>query len=513
MFEDSVPIGRADSDHDLVRHAESKGIGKPRSRKYRGRIVVVSHRVHLPVTLRRSPVEFDIAMHSALREKPVMWFGWSGQYRDGPASEPEMRRRGLMLRARIDLPRAEHEGFYDRFAMGALWPVFHSRPGSMEYSREDFAAYMQVNDEFARQLLPLLHPTDLIWIHDYHLIPLAGCLRARGATQKIGFFHHIPFPPPELLVTLPVHEELMQAFTAFDLVGFNATGDAASFASYFTGERKNDQRPPTTVQGFGRSFQVGVFPIGIDVDAVNSLAEWAAQAPAARALRKQLAGRKLITAVDTLDRIKGVVRRLNAIETMLGDFPDCRHTVMMSQIALPDGDVAGDAAAVRRAVRLKINTINRRFGSGERSVIQCAYARPRREDLFAQLRMSAVGLATPLRDGMNLTVKEFIASQNPEDPGIPILSRFTGAAYQLDAALIVNPYDEAATARAIQRALMMPLLERLERHHTLLASIRSYDVYRWRDEFLGTLWQGGDDAHDDGPADLDDGGLKTLGAE
>ncbi len=494
-MEGSALTGRDGAGHAARRSLPTEAEAS-RSRKYKGRVVVVTHRVHLPRALRRSSVELDIAMQAALADKPVLWVGWSGEYCDGEASAPELRRRCLMLRARIDLPRADHEGFYERFAKKTLWPVFHSRAGAMEFDYADYAAYMRINDEFARQLLPLLDPNDLIWIHDYHLIPLAGCLRARGAKQKIGFFQHIPFPPPEILATLPMHDALMRAFAEFDLIGFNAAGDAASFASYFTGERKTDQGWFEIVGGFGREFGVGVFPIGIDVDGIASHAAWAEERGFANALRERTGERKLISAVGSLDSSKGLLRRLKAIEVLLDEYPEYRRMAMVHQIALPSGDIGGDSQGMRKEVHARIKAINRRFGAEDNPIIRCAYALPQRDDLFAQLRMSAVGMATPLRDGMNLTVKEFIACQDPENPGIPILSRFTGAAHQLDAALIVNPYDEVATARAIRRALTMPLLERLERHGALLEAVRSYDVFRWRDEYLSALWQSRDQGED-----------------
>jgi trehalose 6-phosphate synthase len=474
------------------------------------RVVVVTHRVTLPAELRKSPVELDVALHGALRGRPVLWFGWSGKYGAGPSTEPRISQRGMMTRARIDLPRADHEGFNSGYARGALWPLFHYRPTAVEFAHSDYLAYMRINEEYARHLLPMLRPDDLIWVHGLHLMPLAQCLRALGAKQRIGYFHHIPFPSPDILTTLPAHESLLRALAEFDLVGFNAGTDVASFSRYFASEHGAAMDASGAITVFGRRFRVAAFPVGIDVDAVASLAEWATESAKPRELRDQLAGRKLIIGVDDLDRSKGLLRRFKAIETLLEDHPEWRNGATTLQIALPAGHSSPDSRRLRPEIQAAVEQINRRFGTEGHQPARCVFRLPARETLFGCLRLGAVGLATPLRDGMNLTAKEFVACQNPEDPGIPILSRFVGAAKQLDAALIVNPYDVSATAEAIHRALTMPLRERLDRHRDLMAAVRGYDIHRWRESFLSALADTG--ASPDRFDGRDQGGARSINA-
>ena len=468
------------------RDAVAKMLGA-RPAEQGGRLVIVSNRVSTPAQMRSSAGGLAVAMSAALRERTALWFGFSGETSESASAAPVVTRDGALTRALIDLPRADYAKYYGGFANGALWPLFHYRVGVMDFSYGDYEAYLRINEEFARHLVPLLRADDLVWIHDYHLIPLAQMLRAKGVTQRIGFFLHIPFPTPEVLTTLPVHDAIVRALAQYDLVGFHTPKDVVAFTDYLVREKGDTTVGEGWAEAYGRKFKVGAFPIGIDPEAVASRAERSAGSVRSRQLRESLSGRKLAIGVDRLDYTKGLVRRFRAVEQMFETYPEHRRGLVVLQIAPP---TRGDVAEYRR-VRAELNGlighINGRFGEPDLLPVRYLNRQYGQDILFGYLRLSAVGLITPLRDGMNLVAKEYVASQDPEDPGVPVLSRFAGAAQQMQAALIVNPFDVVATANALHQALIMPLEERRERYRTLMDSIRGYDIYRWRDSFVDAL--------------------------
>ena len=451
------------------------------------RLVIVSNRVNTPAQMRSNPGGLAVAVGAALQQRNALWFGSSGETAETPADAPRISIDGNLTRALIDLPRDDYSRYYAGFANGALWPLFHYRVGVVDFSHEDYAAYLRVNEAFARQMTPLLRPDDIIWIHDYQLIPLAGFLRARGVTQRIGFFLHIPFPAPEVLTTLPVHQELIRALAEYDLIGFQTQGDQAAFTDYLLREHGEASAALGWIEAFGRRFRVGTFPISIDPKAIADRARRASGTARTRQLKDSLSGRKLVIGVDRLDYTKGLVRRFKAVERMYEQHTEHRRGVVVLQIAPP---TRGDVAEYRRA-RAELNGlighINGRFGEPDLLPVRYLNRQYGQDILFGYFRMSTACLVTPLRDGMNLVVKEFVACQDPDDPGIPILSRFAGASHQLDAALIVNPFDTVETASALHRALTMPQAERRERHRSMMDAMRGYDIHRWRDAFLTEL--------------------------
>jgi len=451
------------------------------------RLVIVSNRVNTPAQMKSNPGGLAVAMGAALHHRDALWFGSSGELVDAPADAPRISQEGNLVRALIDLPREDYNRYYAGFANGALWPLFHYRVGVVDFSHENYQAYLRINEEFARHLVPLLQPEDIIWIHDYQLIPLASCLRARGVTQRIGFFLHIPFPAPEVLTTLPVHGALMRAFADYDLIGFQSASDQTAFTDYMLRERDDATASNGWIEAYGRRFQVGTFPIGIDTAVVAGRARRAAGTARTRELKDSLSGRKLVIGVDRLDYTKGLVGRFKAVERMFEEHAELRRGVVVLQIAPPTrGDVA-EYRRVRSELNGLIGHINGRFGEPDLLPVRYLNRQYSQDILFGYFRLSAACLVTPLRDGMNLVVKEYIACQDPDDPGIPILSRFAGAGQQLDAALIVNPFDTAEMATALHRALTMPLAERRERHKSMIDVLRGYDIHRWRDLFLTEL--------------------------
>lgn len=251
------------------------------------RLVIVSNRVNTPAQLKTNPGGLAVAMAAALRERSALWVGSSGEFVDAPVATPRIEYDGRLTRALIDLPHDEYQKYYAGFSNGALWPLFHYRIGVVKFVRDEYEAYLRINQEFARHLIPLLQPDDVIWVHDYQLIPLAKYLRAQGVKQKIGFFLHIPFPAPDILTTLPVHEEITRALSEYDLVGFQTEADCTAFTDYIVRERGERVLAEGWVEAFGRRFRIGAFPIGIDVNIVAARARKAANAPRTRELRSK----------------------------------------------------------------------------------------------------------------------------------------------------------------------------------------------------------------------------------
>lgn len=452
------------------------------------RLVVVSNRV-APVKKSGSGAEggLAVAVLAALRERGGLWFGWSGKIVDGDPAQTLVSDVGKLTYATVDLSQRDFDEYYNGFANGTLWPLFHYRLDLIEFNRRNLAGYLRANEFFASRLLPYLKSEDLIWVHDYHLIPMAEQLRYCGCKQRIGFFLHIPWPAPEVLTVLPNHETLVRALSAYDVVGFQTEGDLRAFCDYITREVDGQVDENGIAQAFGRSFKVGVFPIGIDTDLFTRFAEEVEDSPQTRRLKDSLQGRDLIIGVDRLDYSKGLVQRMQAFEFLLRSYPANRGRVVMLQIAPPTRGEVQDYMDIRQQLESIAGHVNGRYAEFDWVPIRYLNKSFRRKTLAGFFRISRIGLVTPLRDGMNLVAKEFVAAQPAEDPGVLVLSRFTGAAQELDGALLVNPHDIEAVGEALQEALSMALEERQARWSAMYERLRNYDITAWRKAFLEDL--------------------------
>jgi trehalose 6-phosphate synthase len=389
----------------------------------------------------------------------------------------------------VDLERADYEGYYLGFANRVLWPLFHYRVNLAEYSRDQWASYLRVNEMLAERLAVALEPEDVVWIHDYHMIPFGAALRRLGVANRLGFFLHIPFPTPEVLATLPVHDALVSALFAYDLVGFQTGKDLQAFSDYVEREADGWTAGDGTMHAYGMSVRAASFPISIDTQFVADRALRATRTRQAARLRDSLSGQQLVIGVDRLDYTKGLVHRFDAVERLLDTHPQHRRSVVVLQIAPPSREDVPEYQRIRAELDARIGRINGRFGEPDHLPLRYINRRFRQETLFGFYRASRVGLVTPLRDGMNLVAKEFVASQDPDDPGVLVLSRFAGASVELNTALIVNPFDVDQIADALDQALAMPLAERRRRYETMMARLREHDVHAWREAFLDALRQ------------------------
>jgi trehalose 6-phosphate synthase len=417
-----------------------------------------------------------------------LWFGWNGETIPEEPGQPEIAIRDGIAFATIPLPEALYEAYYSGFSNGTLWPLFHYFLAGFRYEDQEYAAYQRANGLYARMLAPLLRPADIIWVHDYQLIPLAERLRALGARQRIGFFLHIPFPHFEVLRALPTYAEIVRALLAYDLVGFQTEADRQCFLEVV---RKIWGAASVATDGSlsvsGRTVGTGVFPIGVDVEVIaNSAARAVAAGPVQRTVQSLL-GRRLIIGVDRLDPSKGLLERFRAYRQFLEDFPEQAGQVTYLQIAPLGRQKVRAYAQIRDSLEQSSGRTNGRFADADWTPIRYLNRNFPHATLMGFLRAAQVCLVTPLRDGMNLVAKEYIAAQNRDDPGVLVLSNRAGAACELQDALLVNPYDTKGIARALQSALAMPLSERRQRHEKLLAVVRENDIHGWHTRFVEQL--------------------------
>jgi trehalose 6-phosphate synthase len=452
------------------------------------RLVVVSNRVGDP----RKPAAggLAVALGETLASAGGLWFGWSGQVaHDGAPGEGTLHQQqvGRVLLATLDLSAKDHDSYYLGYSNQALWPAFHYRLDLADFERGHFEGYMRVNRLFAQKLSALLRPDDVIWVHDYHLIPLAAELRMLGCAQRIGFFLHIPLPPPPILAAIPGHEGLMRWFFAYDLVGFQTKLDVDHFARFVQDEAHAAHLGGDRYQAYERALLVRAFPIGIDVEEFQRLARSRESMETYATLNEQYAKRRLLVGIDRLDYSKGLPQRFRAFRELLANYPENRMSATLIQIASPTRENVHAYEDIRHQLEGLSGEINGNYGELDWMPIRYIHRTWSRRRLPGLYRNAKVALVTPLRDGMNLVAKEFIAVQDAEDPGVLVLSRFAGAAEQLREALLVNPYDIETTAQVIQRALRMPLAERRERHAALYERIKREDVHAWRRAFLAAL--------------------------
>jgi trehalose 6-phosphate synthase len=450
------------------------------------RLIVVSNRVAPIQEGKPAAGGLAIGVLDALKETGGVWFGWSGEI-VGEAGPPVIDKRGNVTYATVGLTRRDYDQYYRGFSNATLWPAFHYRNDLSRFDREEYAGYVRVNAGLAKQLKALIEPDDIIWVHDYHLLPFAQECRAVGIKNPIGFFLHIPFPVPEIMRTVPPHEELIKAMCSYDVVGFQTEADQQSFVDYIERGRLGHLSEDGMLQAHGHMLKVGAYPIGIYPDAIAKAAEQFSNRKPVKSLRDSLRGRKLIMSVDRLDYSKGLAERFQAFERLLLNAPGWHGRVSMVQIAPPTRSDVQTYQRIRQNLEGEAGRINGRFAQLDWTPIQYLNRKYDRNLLMALFRLSQVGYVTPLRDGMNLVAKEYVASQDPADPGALVLSQFAGAADQLPGALVVNPFDLSQMSEALERALSMPLAERQARHADMMAPLRENNLSVWRDSFLRDL--------------------------
>ncbi|HTH59925.1 MAG TPA: alpha,alpha-trehalose-phosphate synthase (UDP-forming) [Paraburkholderia sp.] len=457
-----------------------------------GRLIVVSNRVATPNETKGSAGGLAVGVFGALKDTGGVWFGWSGDVVSETVANagPMLDEEGPVTFATVGLTRKDYDQYYRGFSNATLWPVFHYRNDLARYERDEYAGYRRVNAWLAHKLVKLIKPDDIVWVHDYHLIPFAEALRNEGITNRIGFFLHIPFPSPQVLQTIPPHEELVKSLCCYDLIGFQTRNDQQAFHDYIVRCARGtlaDRGEHGELEAFGRRLSTGVYRIGVFPDEIAEQAERYESRQHVLDLKQSLEGRKLIMSVDRLDYSKGLVERFHAFEQLLERSPEWRGNVTLVQIAPPTRSDVASYRVIREELEREAGRINGRYSGLDYTPIRYLSQQYDRWKLMSLFRESQVGFVTPLHDGMNLVAKEYVAAQNPADPGVLVLSVFAGAAAELSGALLVNPHDAHGMCEALEQALSMPLAERIARYETNMEALRRNDLGVWRDSFLHDL--------------------------
>jgi trehalose 6-phosphate synthase len=454
-----------------------------------GRLVVVSNRVPLaPSSAAPAAGGLAVALEAALKARGGLWFGWSGKTSEETPLTCQWGTFGSFTYAVSDLSRRDMEQYYHGFANRALWPICHYRLDLADLSECNAAAYFRVNEQFARQLHKMLRRDDMIWVHDYHFIPMARVLRQLGCVNRIGFFLHIPWPGPDVASAMPAYQRILRCFGAYDVVGFQTETDADNFRDCIVSANAGRAADGDWCEIDGRQMLVRAFPIGIDTEAFAKEARADVKATAVRRTFASLQGRDLIIGVDRLDYSKGLKQRMEAFATFLERSPQAAQAcVTMLQITPKSRSEVPAYAQMQRELAEEAGRINGKLGDVDWTPLRYINKTMSRAALAGLYRIARIGLVTPLRDGMNLVAKEYVAAQAPDNPGVLVLSQFAGAAHELKSALIVNPYDIEATAAAIARAYAMPLEERKDRWNALMAVLRANTIHDWTAHFVQAL--------------------------
>ncbi|MES2028450.1 MAG: trehalose-6-phosphate synthase [Pseudomonadota bacterium] len=453
-------------------------------------LVVVSNRVSRASANEPMTGGLAAALLPVVENSGAIWVGSSGRVRDGAQKEPfaEIEALGAGALAMLDLPAAHYGGYYEGFANSALWPALHSRTDLIRTCHDDYQSYREVNSFFARALLRFRKPDIAFWVQDYHFLALGAELRALGVTHPLGFFLHTPWPTRDIFGGVPHHRALVEAMLAYDLIGFQTEGDRDNFLSYVDGELCLDTTGGVVMSRYGAS-RCAVFPIGIDPAKFAAHAAKAASHPDVSRLRRSLNGEKLAIGVDRVDYSKGLVNRIEAFDRMLELQPQLKRTVSLLQIAtLSRGTIEAYGDLQSQLAKL-VSDVNGRHGEVDWTPIRYLNKGFSQTVLAGLYRTAQVGVVTPLHDGMNLVAKEYVAAQNPVDPGVLVLSKYAGAAHELDTALLVNPHDVDGMARTIATALSMPLLERRMRWEAMMAKLRASTIQDWFADFVHALQQ------------------------
>ena len=452
-------------------------------------LVVVSNRITRGNANEPITGGLAAALLPIVEKSGAIWVGSSGRVRDGVQKEPfaEVEALGSGALAMLDLPAAHYGGYYEGFANSALWPALHSRADLIRVSQGDYLSYREVNAFMARALLRFRKADTAFWIQDYHFLALGAELRDLGVTQPIGFFLHTPWPARDVIEGVPHHRELVEAMLAYDLIGFQTDDDCENFASYLTSTLGLVVDDGVVMSRQHGTTRIAVFPIGIDVEKFARQATKAVSHPDVSRLRRSLNGEKLAIGVDRLDYSKGLVNRINAFDRMWTTHPSMARTVSLLQIATPSRGAIEAYGNLQSELAKLVSDVNDRHGEVDWTPIRYLNKGFSQTVLAGLYRTAQVGVVTPLHDGMNLVAKEYVAAQNPDDPGVLVLSKFAGAANELDTALLVNPHDIDGMARTIAVALSMPFPERRMRWEAMMAKLRRRSIQQWFTSFVEAL--------------------------
>jgi trehalose 6-phosphate synthase/phosphatase len=460
-----------------------------------GRLILVSNRLPVTVTMEASgpsirPSSGGLAsgLRGLFADGDTLWVGWPGNLEgiDDASAAALARNLAAMRTVPVTLDAREIEVFYEKVANSVLWPVVHDRLDQLPLRIDGWDTYEAVNARFADAVTAVYRPGDLIWIHDYHLLQLPALLRKRLPKARIGFFLHVPFPNPEMFFTLPARSRLVAGMLGADVIGFHTRRYRGHFTAALRRLLGLEMDADAHVRYEGRCVRLGVFPMGIDAAGFAQRASERRVSSAVLAMRSTVPQESLVLGLDRLDYTKGVPRRLLAFQQLLRRYPEWQGHVKLIQLAVPSRTSLRAYRRLRDEVERLVSRINGEFATPSWTPIQYLHRHVDDETLLTLYRAADVMLVTPLRDGMNLVAKEFVACRGDED-GVLVLSEFAGAADELTDAVIVNPYDVDGVADALNDALSMSGVERRRRMRRLRDVVFRHDIGRWAAGFVETL--------------------------
>jgi trehalose 6-phosphate synthase len=447
------------------------------------RLVMVSNRV-IDLNAATQAGGVSVAIYDTLARHPGFWFGWNGKIEEENDTVAPVTTTGDgHTTITVSLTADDYNDYYLGYSNSVLWPVFHNRLDLAQFEAGYYARYVAVNAKLADVLAPLIEPDDVIWIHDYHLLPMALELRRRGIENPIGYFLHIPVGSAQALLAIPEYRELARSLSAYDLIGLQTPGDVRNLIDFLLQSVSGRLLPSGRIRVFDAELDIGCFPVGIEPREFAS-PDHPDQIESSEPSR--------IIGIDRLDYTKGLPQKFRAFGKLLEEYPEYRRRIVLSQFAPPTRESVEAYADIKSELESLSGSINGRYGELDWVPINYIHRTMPRNELRDIYRSSRVGWVTPLMDGMNLVAKEFVASQNPQDPGVLILSKFAGAAAQLTDAVLVNPYDINDMTQGLRTALEMPAEERLARHEKLATVVRESDSAAWSSSYYSALVKAGE---------------------
>ena len=450
-----------------------------------GRLIAISNRTAADPSARAGGLA--VAVWESLKSTGGVWFGWSGDVVEKPSRSVQHLKDDGVEFILTDLSMVEHDRYYLQYANSVLWPVFHYRLDLAAFNSEAFEVYASVNQRIANIVTERLREGDSVWVHDYHFLLMGDCMRRAGWDGPIGFFLHIPFPPPEVFRALPEHQWIARAMCNYSVIGLQSEQDRSNFTRYLIEDCKGVDQGGGIYEAFNTTIKIEAYPIGIDAEGFAEAARTEKAIEASDRIGRFLGGRNLVIGVDRMDYSKGLPERFEAVGQLFDNHPETRGKVSVTQIAPPSRSKVDEYRELRQTLDRLAGRINGDHGDLDWIPLRYLARSYEREELAGLFRIARVGLVTPLRDGMNLVCKEFVMAQDEADPGVLILSEFAGAAEQLKDALLVNPHDTRKLAEVINLALTMPLEERVERWRALRKIVMEQDISWWRKKFLKDL--------------------------
>ena len=443
------------------------------------------------------------ALMPVLRDRGGVWVGWPGVAGEDESLDASLEKLtgevGYGLEG-VYLTDEEVEGFYEGFSNEIIWPLFHDLVSDCHFSPEHWQAYRQVNRKFAEKVAEVREPNDLIWVHDYHLIGVAAGLRRHGISNRIGFFLHIPFPPPDIFLKLPWRDEILGGLLEYDLIGFQTMRDCRNFQRCLRALYRVDLRGKGQVQSLTatpltpdtgapevKRLRIGSFPISIDFDHYNDLASSKAVADSLKALHHTFGDRLMVLSIDRLDYTKGLLQKMRAFRRLLKEHPELHEKIVLSLHVVPSRESIDQYKNLRIELERLVSQINGRWTRPGWIPIHYFYQSLSPADLSAYYRRADIMLVSSLKDGMNLVAKEFCAS-HPHNNGVLVLSEFAGAAAELQSgALLINPYDIDRTAERLYEAAVMDEEDATQRMRKLRRKIKRHDIYHWVNSYLNAI--------------------------